>query len=396
MSHDIVPQRPLHAGHDNRWCADSSRRNQTGKKQAHNLARIRNQARAAETASICGTVGNGCAHACKLPPIWLAARVLWLRRGNARPAVFARLRRMIIFCRFLTALAATLILLPTISVSAQLDPGRVNWSALQFHASKFLVSIDANVGVSDVPADETDALLMDAGEGTAVAAADSTKALTFTTEFFGRKSRADVLLNAADGATLQRTSHDSGKRNRHRIYRYTDIGAYQRTWWPVNDAEEDLPTDQWEQWSKFEEGMRPFPEAIHGEPVADPGSLLYIVGTAPLNEAGDKIEILAYARSNVHRVQVEVAGMETIKVNYEQTGGAAPGKKKGKVQALKLMLRGEMIDDGDDDDQFELLGLRGDIDIHIDPVTRAPMQLEGNVKIAGHAVMRLTHLELED
>jgi hypothetical protein len=55
-----------------------------------------------------------------------------------------------------------------------------------------------------------------------------------------------------------------------------------------------------------------------------------------------------------------------------------------------------MIDDGDSDDQFELLGLRGDIDIHIDPVTRAPIQLEGKVKIAGHAVMRLTHLTIED
>jgi hypothetical protein len=297
--------------------------------------------------------------------------------------------------RFLTALALSSILFPGISSAVQLDPDRVNWASLQFHASKFLVSIDADVSVSDVAAAEIEGLLMDAGEGTDVPAAESTKELVFTTEFFGRKSRAEVLLNAADGATLQRTSHDSGKRNRHRIYRYTDIGAYQRTWWPINSAEEKLPADQWQQWSKFEEGLRPFPAEIHGEPVADPGSLLYIVGAAPLNEVGDTIEILAYARSNVHRVQVEVAGMETIKVNYKQTGGASPGKKKGKVQALKLLLRGNMVDDGDSDDQFELLGLRGDIDIHIDPVTRAPLQLEGNVKIAGHAVMRLKNLKLE-
>jgi len=303
---------------------------------------------------------------------------------------------MIIFWRFLTALTATLILLPEISVSAQLDPDRVQWSALRFHASKFLVSIDADVGVSDLPANEVDGLLMDPGEGTAVPATDSVKELTFATEFFGRKSQTAVLLNTSDGATLQRTSHDSGKRNRHRIYRYTDTGAYNRTWWPIDKAEEKLPTDQWEKWSKTGEGMSPFPEAIHGETVVDPGSLLYILGTAPLDEAGDTIAILAYARRNVHRVQVEVAGMETIKVDYEQTGGAAPGKKKGKVQVLKLLLRGELVDDGDDDDQFELLGLRGDIDIYIDPVTRAPIRLEGNVKIAGHAIMRLTHLKLEN
>jgi hypothetical protein len=204
------------------------------------------------------------------------------------------------------------------------------------------------------------------------------------------------LLNAHDGATLQRTSHDSGKRNRHRIYRYTDVGAYQKTWWPVGDAEEDLPTDQWRQWSKYEEGMRPFAEEIHGEIVIDPGALLYIVGTAALNEAGDKVEILAYARSNVHRVTIEVAGLEKIKVNYDQEGGANPGQKKGKIDAVKLLVRGRMVDDGDSDDEFELLGLRGDIDIHIDPETRAPIQIEGNVKIAGHAVMRLTRIKLEE
>ena len=35
-------------------------------------------------------------------------------------------------------------------------------------------------------------------------------------------------------------------------------------------------------------------------------------------------------------------------------------------------------------------------DIHIDPETRAPIQIEGHVKIAGHAVMRLTRIKIED
>jgi len=280
-------------------------------------------------------------------------------------------------------------------MSDLLDPSRIKWSDLSFHASKFFISVDADVMLSEVPDGERNTLLTDPGEGTAVAAVGPTLELVFTNELFGRKTRATVLINADDGATLQRTSHDSGKRNRHRIYRYTDIGAYARTWWPVGKQEELLPTDQWKQWSRFEEGLRPFPEEVRGQIVTDPGALLYIVGAAPLDQAGDTMEIFAYARNNVHRVQIEVAGIENIKVGYEKVGGANPGRRKGKVEALKLLVRGEMIDDGDSDDQFELLGLRGDIDIHIDPVTRAPLQIEGNVKIAGHAVMRLRRLEIE-
>ncbi|MGI9341616.1 MAG: hypothetical protein ACR2QV_02125 [Gammaproteobacteria bacterium] len=285
---------------------------------------------------------------------------------------------------------------PATAAAADLDPDRLNWSELRFHASKFFISIDADVELADIAASDIDGMLIQAGEGTAVASTPPNKSLVFTTEAFGRKTRAAVLLNAVDGATLQRTSHDSGKRNRHRIYRYTDIGAYQKTWWPVSEEQEKFPPERFKEWSKFEEGMRPFAEAVHGEIVIDPGALLYIVGAAPLEKAGDKIEVLAYARKNVHRVQVEVAGIEQIKVKFDQSGGASPGEKKGKFNALKLLVRGEMVDDGDDDDQFELLGLRGDIDIHIDPETRAPLQIKGDVKIAGKATMRLTRLKLKN
>ena len=57
-----------------------------------------------------------------------------------------------------------------------------------------------------------------------------------------------------------------------------------------------------------------------------------------------------------------------------------------------MLIRGEGVEDGDSDDEFELLGLRGDIVLHLDPATRAPLQLEGRVKIAGNAKMRLVEL----
>ena len=288
------------------------------------------------------------------------------------------------------------ILIPGIGLSQSLDPNRIGWSELRFHASKCFISVDAEVELSDVPAGQLDSLLMEPGEGVAVAPSGPTKELVFTTAAFGRRTRAELLLNARSGGTLQRTSHDSGKRFRHRIYRYTDIGAYQRTRWPVGEDEENLPADQWEQWSEVGEDLRPYPEAVHGKVVTDPGALLYIVGAAPLDKVGDTIEILAYVRKHVHRVQIEVAGMEQLKVDYNQVGGADAGTKKGKHQALKLLVRGESVDDGDSENEFELLGLRGDIDLHIDPETRAPLQIEGRVKIAGHTIMRLEYLKIDE
>ncbi|MFQ5635591.1 MAG: hypothetical protein ACE5G3_09725 [Gammaproteobacteria bacterium] len=290
--------------------------------------------------------------------------------------------------------AAAAILAPDIGTSRPLDDGRIGWSEAHFRASKLFVAVNASVAIVDVPADKLDTLLMRPGEGNAVEALGPAKALIFSTRAFGRRSRAELLIDANSGATLQRTSHDSGSRYRHRIYRYTDAGAYQRTRWPVSQREERLPADQWTQWSRFEEGMRPFPREVRGELITDPAALLYIVGAAPLDRTGDTFETLAYVRKNVHRVRIEVAGIDRIRIDYDQVGGPEPGRRAGETRALKLRLRGGGIGGGDA--EFELLGLRGDIDLHIDPETRAPMQLEGRVKIAGHAVMRLTRLKLEE
>jgi hypothetical protein len=94
----------------------------------------------------------------------------------------------------------------------------------------------------------------------------------------------------------------------------------------------------------------------------------------------------------VHRVHVEVTTPETIKVDYQERDGESSVERKGKQQVITLLIRGEALDDGDGEDEFELLGLRGDIIMHMDPKTRAPLQLSGKVKIAGQVTLKIKSL----
>ena len=283
---------------------------------------------------------------------------------------------------------------PVNADSGHLDPDRIGWSDVQFHASKLFFSVNANVALSQPAAADVSERLMEPGEGAAIAPDANVKELVFTTDFLGRHSTSALLINAATGATLQRTSHDSGNRFRHRIYRFTDIGAYQRTRWPIGKAEEKLPAERWEEWSDFGEGLRAYPPDAIGQVITDSGGLLYIVGAAQLYEPGDKMEILAYARSHVHRVHIEVVEPEAIKVNYRERDGETTVDRNGKQQVMTLLIRGEGLDDGDAKNEFELLGLRGDITMHMDSKTRAPLQLSGNVKIAGQVTLRVKNLVL--
>ncbi len=292
--------------------------------------------------------------------------------------------------RFLTVLGITWCFAVNAGADA-LTPDRIGWSALTFRASKLLMAIDVDVAIATPDCTTVAPRLITAGEGTGIAPAGLQKIVTIETEAFGRLSQVELILNAGDGAALQRTSHDSGGRFRHRIYRFTDRGAYQRTRWPVGKDEERLPAERWPEWSEANEDLRPYPPAAVNALVTEPSALLYLIGAAPLDEPGDTFDILAYVRSHVHRVQVEVVGPETIDLKYGFSNGTTTELRDGRQPTIRMLIRGESID-GDSDDEFELLGLRGDIVLHLEPVTRAPLQFEGRVKIAGNVRMRLVDL----
>jgi hypothetical protein len=65
-------------------------------------------------------------------------------------------------------------------------------------------------------------------------------------------------------------------------------------------------------------------------------------------------------------------------------------QRSGKVQALRLSLKGLPVPGGKTgDDDLELLGLRGQLELLLDPETRAPLQLSGTVKVVGSVTLRL-------
>jgi len=241
--------------------------------------------------------------------------------------------------RFLTVVGTAMVFATT-SHATEFNPDRIGWSTLKFRATKFFFTVDAGVRIETPEPATVETLLMVPGEGKAVQPQGLQKILSLSMDAFGRLSQTELILNAGNGAALQRTSHDSGSRYRHRIYRYTDRGAYQKTRWPVGKDEEKLPVDQWPQWSEASEYLRPYPSSVFDALIAEPTSLLYLVGAASLDEPGDTFEILAYARKHVHHVRVEVVGTESIKLKYRFNDGNTVEKREVKQQAIRMLIRG--------------------------------------------------------
>jgi len=268
------------------------------------------------------------------------------------------------------------------------DPARMDWQALEFRASKLLISATAELVIDHRPAVSVADSLIVPAEGRPVMPGPTVTVLDMASEALGRRTEGLLVLDGESGAALQRISYDRRGRLRYRIYRYTDTGAFHRTWWP-EDGENEL---SWQQWSRQEEGMRPFPDTLPPQPVTEPTALLYLVPAGPLFDEGDRMEVLTFARRHVHRVTARVASSERLKYDYVvQPDGE---RRRGRGEPLRVLLEGRTVDDGDDEDEFELFGLSGAIELFIDPETRAPLAMRGNIKILGEVTFRLQSMRL--
>jgi hypothetical protein len=282
--------------------------------------------------------------------------------------------------------ALLLALLAGSTAAAGLEPSRVGWSALRLGGSKLFISADARLEAAIVPAAAVAATLRTPPEGIPVAPGATVLRLTYTGAALGRTSAATLLMDPRTAAGLQRVQQDFGSRPRYREYRYTDRGAWHWTRWPEGGEAELAPA----RWSKTSAGLRAFDRPADC-PVLEPTGLIWAVAAAPLAAPGDRARFLIFQRRILQPIEVEVAGLQPFAHDYADETGGATRRVRGRAPALRLLLRGDPRTAGSDD-ELELLGLRGDLELWLDPATRAPLQLSGNVAVLGRVTLRLRSL----
>ena len=293
-------------------------------------------------------------------------------------------------------LLSCLVLLASDRLAAQ-EPGpeladqQVGWSAVHLHGSRLFLSVDAHVRLQRRPLVAVANSLLAAPSGHPVEPGAEVMEVSYWTRVVNRQSEIVLLMDPWSGAALQRTQHDSQGRLRQRTYRYAREGAFLLTRWP-EAGEEGLPP---EDWSVVEEGFRPYPVALDGQVVSEPTGLFYLIAASALAAPGDRAEFLVYSRRNLHRVWVLVTEPRRISTDFDRLRGDQRSRQRGSLSAPRLLIRGETLGEEEDDDEFELLGLRGDLELYLDPESRAPLQLGGNVKLLGRVTLRARTVEMD-
>ncbi|MEO8445118.1 MAG: hypothetical protein ABI567_08955 [Gammaproteobacteria bacterium] len=272
----------------------------------------------------------------------------------------------------------------------RLDPARVGWSEVRMTATKLFLTAEARLTLRTVPGASVlpDLLAIQAEGFTPLPPGDSVLELIYDAQGIGRQSRLTLLMDPASGAALQQTNHDQDAKPRLRIYRFGAQGAYQRTRWPATPDERTLLPPRW---TRTSEGLRAYPVPPGGQPVVEPTGLLYAIAAAPLDRPGDSIDLLIFSRRDTRTVRIAVLPPREVSVRYDELWPRGAVQRTGTVRALRLSLTGLPVQGSSaGDDDLELLGLRGQLELLLEPATRAPLQLSGDLKIVGRVTLNLT------
>jgi hypothetical protein len=291
-------------------------------------------------------------------------------------------------------LLALLALAPALAATAEtaLDPARVGWAEIRMTASKFFLTAESRLALRMVSGETLtpDLLVVVDPQFTPLMPGTDVLELVYDTQGAGRKSRLTLLMDPVSGAAIQREQHDQDGKPRFRTYRFGVEGAYHRTFWPATASEKSL---QPKAWTRTSEGLRAYPVPPGEQPVIEPTGLLYAIAASSLDKLGDRADMLVFRRRDTQMVRITVLPSREVSVRYDEVWPTGTVQRSGKLKPLRLSLQGMPVPGSDSqDDDLELLGLRGQLELLLDPATRAPLQLSGDVKILGKVTLRLAEL----
>jgi len=260
-----------------------------------------------------------------------------------------------------------------------LDPSQVNWSRLVFQAKdgraevtlRMLPRAEAeNIFTTDLALekfdddDDAEVLLMTA----AIAGEDADRIYRTEVWFFGE-----------DGIALQRIRDKVGAKGNRKTFRYFEDGVHRTRVDPKNRGEAKLPV---EQWTRFREHMFAYDPGQSDCPaVLDPAVLLYAISAGRFTDDDDKaLKVCVFNKTTLFRVQVRETGVEPFQASYTRIGNESQDHVEREIAAKRIVLEAVPFPAAKrEPDPFEFFEMGGDIEILVDPSSRLPLRISGEV-----------------
>lgn len=264
----------------------------------------------------------------------------------------------------------------------RLDPHAVSWSALELRATKLFLTATAEVSLEPLPAKQVARALRVSSHGDDLVPAGPVGHLTALSKFGGRRTEEEVYFALGDGETFERRKRQLGRKPYTRSERFTRSGVHDERRAPAGDSEAKLEPAGWS-----DVDLRFDPRASAADPrvVVHPLVLFYLVSAAPLDQVGDRVSVFAYAHRGFIPVDLEVAEIVRLDVDFEERQGGETRARRGPVDALRIKVH----DTSGADTDLSFLGLENGIEIFVERASRLPVLVRGSLGALGRLDIRL-------
>lgn len=204
----------------------------------------------------------------------------------------------------------------------------------------------------------------------------------------GSTTRASVWFDADSGQVLLRERTSAGSKGSSKIHRFGARGASRLRLEPADSRQALLPSAQW---SKRSGKFFPYDMARAGcNSITVPAQLIYAISRQP-----ELTPYCVFHDGALYRVQLQSRGNEKHALSYSLRSTGGQRQVSGPRRLERIALRIEPLDPKARLEDFELLELRGDITIQVDPEYRIPVMLSGSRSGLGSIIIRLTDASLE-
>ena len=264
------------------------------------------------------------------------------------------------------------------------------WKSLHFEAKKLFVRGEFSVSVIEVEAQETKTHLSSVPGQTALQPCQGLLRLDAQMKLMSNRARLQLWLEPTDLQMLQRSRFTQGGEQRLKTARFLDDGL----WWTRREPDQKTKNKEPEQWLVARAKHIAFP-ALETNPYwLDPTSLLLLAGSPKLHKTGDQLTVPVFTDQQPYRVELKVAGEKRVAMEFRLRTAGDSQRVDEKVDVIKIDVRATALSETDDEPEFNVLGLTGDISIYMDAERGIPVMIEGDAGSRGHLKIRLTEAML--
>ncbi|MGD8887809.1 MAG: hypothetical protein PVF53_05300 [Desulfobacterales bacterium] len=281
------------------------------------------------------------------------------------------------------------------AAAKRFDAHPVSWKRLLYKAKNIFGNVTTEVQLEFLPAGMIGDLLIKTPQGAPFQPLGqhigSIMVRSNINPLIGANSEivSDSLFNLNDARALRRIRQLKGKEYWQKTYRFTQSGVYRLRKRP-NDPDETL--QDLAQWTDTRESFYPYDLTGHGcLQVMEPSTLLYIISSAGLFGEGEILNLCVFNKKQLHNLQVRELGLQRLKMSYKEVFALNKViNKEGKFKTFKISMRSRpLVAENETAEAFSFLGLKGEIEFFLDPVSRIPVQICGRIPYVGRLEFKL-------